>query len=367
MKIAVFTFVSSNNFGSKLQSFALYRYLTSHGHEVDYIVPKNITIFDRFMSMLDSLFNEKILCIFRYKELAGIKNALKTSNRTKNDYIVHDITNDNFNQHLRIVSKSKLKRLNKLYDAFICGSDQVWSPLRIPLRKYFFLTFASKNRISYAASFGVNTFPSFNRREFKYINRIDYISVREESAKKILEMECPNKKSYVVLDPVFLVTKNEWLSLFPNKTQSGNYAFLFFLNNNETVVEAIKASMRDKHIEVRTINSGDPIAFLEMIHNASYIFTDSFHAVAFSLLFQKNFFCFRRNLEASIQQENRITDLLSLVGLSYRYNKAFDDSLLSMNNIDYRVVSSILETKIYESRNFIDAVLREIENGNVSS
>lgn len=53
-----------------------------------------------------------------------------------------------------------LDDLNKGFDAFVCGSDQIWNPKSIKCDGTYFLDFVAdeEKRISYAPSVGVNEF-----------------------------------------------------------------------------------------------------------------------------------------------------------------------------------------------------------------
>ena len=57
-----------------------------------------------------------------------------------------------------------------------------------------------------------------------------------------------------------------------------------------------------------------PAGFLSLIHNAEYIYTDSFHCTVFSLLFEKKFEVFRRKQSGFDKMFGRIEDLLSSKG-----------------------------------------------------
>lgn len=59
------------------------------------------------------------------------------------------------------------------------------------------------------------------------------------------------------------------------------------------------------------------IEFIQLIRDAEYVFTDSFHAIVFSILYSKKFVAYnRQKTNSKIAMNSRISDLLSEVGLS---------------------------------------------------
>ncbi len=361
MKIIVFTFASANNYGSKLQAYSLYRYLTEQGHKVDIAVVKNAILSDYFAAAFDLLIYRNLLWLFN-KHARSFKKSLKAAVKTKTGILVNEITFDGYNEHLRIVSRSKLRKLNNDYDAFISGSDQVFSPLRIPPKKYYFLTFAHKRKISYAASFGVDVFPKFNRSIFRYIERFDYVSVRESTGKTFIDNNCRGVDCSVVLDPVFLIPRSEWESKTAMAGYDKKYVFVYFLNKADDTISKIISYCESNGIEIRTPEDAAPENFLNLIANAECVCTDSFHAVAFSIIFRKDFLCFKRNIDPAIQQESRIVDLLKRLSIKNRYFERFDDSCFACEPIDYACVETVLNEQIRKSKRFLEESLRSIND-----
>ena len=286
-------------------------------------------------------------------------HSLKQAAGTRINYDVDDLLQDGFSGSIVLVGKSRLRRLNAVYDAFVCGIDQVWSPLSLPLKKYQYLTFVKdKPKIAYAASFGVSEHPGFNRRQFRYIAKMDRISVREETGREIirrfLDRDCE-----VAVDPVFLLPKEKWEEIV-GQAPAGEYAFLFFLNRNDEAVARIGNLMRERGIPILTMEGKSaPEEFVRSIAGAKYVFTDSFHALAFSLIFHRDFYCFKRNLPPEIQQESRLTDLLRDLGITGRYAERADDLIFPRDPIDYDSADAVLNEKNEASKRFLAQSLTE--------
>lgn len=358
MKIAVFTFVGVKNYGSRLQAFALRRYLRDLGHEVDLIRACNLSFADRIVSAHEILWHRTLYSLF-CPALRRTLHSLKQAAGTRINYDVDDLLQDGFSGSIVLVGKSRLRRLNAVYDAFVCGSDQVWSPLSLPLKKYQYLTFVKdKPKIAYAASFGVSEHPGFNRRQFRYIAKMDRISVREETGRGIIRRYL-DRDCTVALDPVFLLPRERW-SETAGQPSDKEYAFLFFLDRNDEAVARIGNLMRERGIPILTMEGKSaPEEFVRSVAGAKYVFTDSFHALAFSLIFHRDVFCFKRNLPPEIQQESRLLDLLCDLGIEGRYFGGADDPVFPGKPIDYERADAVLKQKIEVSERFLADSLTE--------
>src|SRR5699024_4741707 len=119
----------------------------------------------------------------------------------------------------------------KKYEAVITGSDQLWSPAGLPTN-FYNLKFVPDNirKISLASSFGVKYIPWYQKKRTKeFLNRIEYISMRENAGQKIVK-ELSGRDVAGVLDPVFIFNKDEWEDLLPNKKEyEEEYIFAYFL------------------------------------------------------------------------------------------------------------------------------------------
>ena len=243
-------------------------------------------------------------------------------------------------------------------DAVITGSDQVWnSNLTGGLDDVYTINFGSNKlkRISYAASLGKNKIEENLQKEYKdKLSRIDKISVREESAKEALNKLLPNKEIEVVLDPTLLLTKDEWnKKINKNNSEKEKYILSYIVENNpehtrivdelskNTGLKVIHFEKKKKYNRVlRSAYIDGPIEFINLIKNAEYVVTTSFHATVFSIIFNKKFWVVPHKTTGS-----RVTDLLDKFEISNRaiqsleaFNKKKYDE-----EIDYKKVNKILE------------------------
>ena len=293
-----------------------------------------------------------------------------------------DLQNNIFNEFENVILHSQqvytisnILETNKNYDIFIIGSDQVFATYLFCLSVYYG-EFATKDKkvIAYGASSNVKQFPPKAEKLFiQKLQRFNAISVRERTLKGYIE-SITDKKVAIVLDPTFLLSKEEWLKIsnpkiLPNK----KYIFCYFLGNKASWQRKIAQVYADKYgYEVihlpyimRTIRSADkylkgqgrydvgPREFISLINNAECIFTDSFHGMAFSINFNKNFYVFNRDDKTgSFSMNARITDTLDMLGLSSRYITS-EKAILYNNIIDYTKANKILKEEKEKSINWL--------------
>lgn len=223
---------------------------------------------------------------------------------------------DNFvNQNLRItrnfLSLAALKEYSKRYDAVICGSDQIWLPVHIQ-QQYYTLSFVPKGtrRIAYAPSFGINSVEKADESLYKSaINGFDSLSCREMSGCDIIK-NLTNKEAQLVLDPTLMVDKKIWDKMSGSTPKvDGEYIFCYFLGKNPEHRKKVRKLAEKTGLKVVCLPYIDgytesdngyadlalydiaPDGFVNLIKNAKYVCTDSFHSSVFSTILKGNTLC----------------------------------------------------------------------------
>ena len=274
-----------------------------------------------------------------------------------------------------------ISKANPNYDIFIIGSDQVFASYLLPLSAYYGeFAAADKKVISYAASSDVKVFPQKAENLFKQkLKRLNKISVREKTLKDYIE-RITDKKADVVLDPTFLLSKQEWLKIatpivIPNK----KYIFCYFLGGKSAWQRKAARAYADKygyelvHLPyiMQNIRPADiylksqgrydvgPREFISLINGAECVFTDSFHGMAFSINFNKDFYVFNRDDKDDINSmTSRITDTLAMFGLTDRHITD-KNAVLKSKTIDYTDTNKILNQKKEFSVNWLLNALKD--------
>ncbi len=329
------------NYGGVLQFFALQKALIQNNVDCKILfikAEKNICVNYGFI---------KSCCFFLLKKINKMKiRQIKLERAIKNRKKKIEIFKRKYYTDTVFYKEENLRS----YNAIICGSDQIWNPNFA--RERAFLTFAPNdvNTIIYAASMGCTSLTEEQKMAYKgRVERIKHVSVRESSSKKILDDFITGKDIEIVADPTLLLDSDTWKQMCEGKqVVNDKYIFTYFLGAYSNIKDKIEKFAQQKKLRIVNIpfasgesfdseNFGDikilaadPIEFLSLIRNAEYIFTDSFHACVFSIIFEKNFFVFKRDGKNTML--GRIDTLLEHFNLTNRL--VLGDSF-NMPEIDY--------------------------------
>lgn len=377
MKIGIVTLHYSKNYGAILQTYALCEFLKMNGFDaevIDYCPKYAIKGWRLFINPLDCSMIKKAIYMhgfaFALKRIVQIiKFDLFFISRAKKYKKYREFEN-------KIALSKRYERYSDLnneigmYGVLISGSDQVWNPNLINgYDPVYFLDIDNWNgvKISYAASSGIKglTQTLFWKDMYQALKKIDLITVREKKLQE--ELSSVGLNSFVVVDPTLLVDKSVWNSLTTDfKSNKGykEYILVYILENNPDFQKCIELLNRDKNllvIDISPINNKikakkdkmcGPLDFLNYVKNATYVITDSFHGTVFSLIFNKNFWCIKRN-----KMFGRIETLLAETNLSARI---FDSKTTCEidENIDYSEIIPKIEKLQKESRTMLSDFLK---------
>lgn len=222
------------------------------------------------------------------------------------------------------------------YDVLMTGSDQVWNVVgagnTIQIDDRYFWNGVNENKrvISYAASFGEKTFNEKIKRNISVLlGNFDCISVREYSAVAVIEDM--GYKAVQVMDPTIIVRKNLWEQMADRSKIKVKrpYILVYNLHSNSNMQRFVQKETKAKGLAVYSItttfrkSAGKNIFcpsiddFLWLFKNAECVYTDSFHAIAFSLIFNSPFFAilpkeYSTRLESVLKTfdlEDRVCDM----------------------------------------------------------
>ena len=271
----------------------------------------------------------------------------------------------------------------KRYDAVITGSDQLWSPAGLPTN-YYNLKFVPEEvgRVSFASSFGVSNIPWYQKERTKeFLNRIPYVSMRENRGAEIVK-ELTGRDVPVLMDPVFYFDKEGWAKLVPCKpVEWDDYIFCYFLGNNPEHRKAAKQLSEETGKKIVTLRhldryvpedetfgdyapyAVDPSTFLNILRNAAYVCTDSFHGSVFSIIHEKKFLVFNRySSQSGTSKNSRIDSLCQNLGLeNRRYVSSRSLSNTIDGHIDYASVKQKLDGYRKETNSFLTTALNTTE------
>ena len=328
--IAIIThFHGSTNYGGVLQAYALRKVIADMGYEAEqlrYLTSSENTASlpvrakKLFIRSLINALDEKQLGTFILR--AGkfgitfipkkIFNKLVVSKHRARRAENFSKFNNQYVPSSKIYSRNTIAESVNEYDIFITGSDQVWNPNGFHAPYYLDFVPDDKPKIAYAASTAVSylTQEQYDKM-YPLIIRFQQISVREENAVSMLQ-GMTDKKIEWVLDPTLLLSAEEWNEVASENPVKEPYVFAYILGDRKDNQKCATNFAKKKGLKLMTFpftasgslrqalfgyihSYGGPDVWLSLIRDAEYVITDSFHAVVFSIVYQKRFVVLRRS------------------------------------------------------------------------
>ena len=380
-KVGIVTLYHNNyNFGGLLQAYALPKVIKEHfgieAEQIDYIPAEQKTKIkpnNDKKSVLQYLYQLVYNFGIVFFGTIGKKNLYQRKQAF--DSFMDEILHSEIAYDQNTISKS----LDQ-YRLFICGGDQIWNDYKEKQNiKVYTLQFVPSHvkKIAYAPSMAIlETTSDFNQIMRTGLNELNSVSVREKKSVSLLEL-LTNKKINIVVDPVLLMTENEWECVARVPQKKDKYILCYLLGDSEEYREAVKKFARKMkkpiltftHIFLNVVRKCDlffgdihdytsgPREFLGLIRNAEFVITDSFHACVFSMIFETSFVVFERNkigekgnmnsriydfleeyhLENQLVSEKELADMKDIPGIDFTYahkhwEKRREESLKYLEN-----------------------------------
>lgn len=340
MKIGIITLPLHANYGGILQAYALQTVLERMGHEVE-VIDRNLDAkypwWRRMLILVKRLF---YIYIFNDKQIELFVERRRREERP----IIEQNTRAFINKYIHVRKIKKYMEIKeKDYDAIVVGSDQVWRP------KYFgekiiqhaYLDFAKnwKNliRISYAASFGVDTW-EYDERQTAHcaelIKLFHAVGVREQEAVALCEKYL-GRKAVQVLDPTMLLDAKDFPILDKKYNETTPFLATYLLNIDGIKNKIVSAIAQRLSLDIVNLNSKYEVKdvplqdrvqrsvedWLYHIRNARFIVTDSFHAAVFSLIFNVPFVVLSNDKRGA----SRISTLLNITNQADREISLYEE------------------------------------------
>ncbi len=349
-KIGIITFSRAQNYGATLQCIALQKILSEL---VDNSEIKVIDYRNKYVEKSYKIFNVDKSNIKKMIRSFGSSIIFFKRNLIRNIRYKKFISN-NINLTNQCFSKDQIEKITEDYDIVIVGSDQVWNDFYSNgVDDIYFLNFNTPaKKIAFSVSLGFNKMT--NTKVYKYLlENIDSISVREEDGCRVVS-KILNKNIKNTLDPTLLIEKMDWLKYIDKRKLGYKYIFAYvpgnldgyeefvnFVSNklNEGVINLRKKDFGIENL-IKNVFTSTPDEFLNYIYYSDIVVTTSFHAVVFSILFEKKFWVL-----APKENSSRIDNLLEKIDLSNRSIdcvKSLEKKDL-LEEIDYNAVNLKLQ------------------------
>ncbi len=373
MKVGVLTINGDTNYGNRLQNYAVQEVLKSLSCEVQTIVNRNNVRYKKHRRNFTEAINHFIeknqgrswdyfqLEVYKLKNKKTIKEY-----QTRRRKAFQSFTSTYISETDYAISSGNIPAdLGQNFDFFVTGSDQVWNPFYRRTSPIDFLTFAPKHkRIAYAASFGVSAIPSTFTEDFRtWLSEMQHLSVREQAGADIIK-ELTGRDAAVLVDPTLMLNKDQWLSIskVSDLKPKRKYLLTYILGKPAHGRKISQRIAQDNNLEVVNLADIralryyciDPAEFIDLIHSAELVLTDSFHGAVFSILLERPFAVLERIGAQSLS--SRLDTLLSTFRLQSRkwYSLQSGNDLFT---IDFSHVPAILEQERAKALDYLKDAL----------
>lgn len=370
-KVALMTWFQHDNYGTVLQSVATTRVIKNMGHcleGIDYISEgyDRTTKLEKLLT--PSIVKEKMKRSFKYKKYhkeVYTEDRAQAFKRFKEKHL----------SMRKAQTSSELYRLNKEYDAFICGSDQIWSPREFNSKYYLDFVEVENKMIAYAPSFGRSVIKKefAKKRIAENLKRFKHLSIREKQGADLIK-ELTDLEARVVLDPTLLLTAEEWDDYLISVDTPSAYILCYFLGDNEEYWKHVKKLSEQYGLKVIiipifkkdfyrgyiTLDGIGPGEFLYLVKKASFVCTDSFHGTIFSLLYKRPFLTYKRFSDKNVESQNsRIYNLLNLINLQ---DRLVSNNRFNIDNIykcDFEKTFNLISVEKHKSMLYLEDSLND--------
>lgn len=359
----------SDNYGAVLQGFALQQVLKRFGYESEIIKhyrnPKNIVRQSKLkqLTKMSPAFLFDYFKNYRQRRLwhHGFADFKKNRMSFSSDSFYRD---------------SDFSKLNSKYDAFICGSDMLWSSDFEKDWSFFYLTFVDIHKtISYAPSFGKNAMTKEQLEVIgPMIRRISHLSCREEAGAEFIKNKFDLNAEHVV-DPTLLLHANEWNILLDNRPSIHKKPYVLVYTFKGSIHQGRDRIFRQleqipnrellfimgeegKYKRNKFKGYFSPAEYVLLFRDADFVVTDTFHGLIFSLIFNKPFIVLDKS-RFGVSSDRQISTLKTY-GLEDRFvneDVVIDEQLLKL---DYTKINAIIEEKRNSSLHWLEIALHDV-------
>lgn len=345
-KVYTITFHNALNYGAILQCVALYKKLANYTEceLIDYkapVIENRYKIFRKGASVKDILKS----CLLRKRTLTKRK-------------LFQDFLQDNCKMTESYHDYKELEKAQWENDTvFIVGSDQVWNTDLTNDDLAYKLKFVPQNaiKLSYAASIGKSMDVEHGKELVRSIADFNEISVRESSAVEFLKSI--GAKVHQNIDPVFLLSTSEWNQITNNvSVPKEKYILVYILQKSDGLMKKVEEYAKKMNMKIYIISTGlkreynaeyidscGPKEFVQYFANADTIFTNSFHGISFSILYNKNFFYeLQGEQKGKASRNSRLSDIIDKFNLGNRNLSEYESVPLDVVT-DYNKVNEEIE------------------------
>mgnify|MGYP001810203640 FL=1 len=371
MKTGLLTFHAAHHYGAQLQAYALMKAVEACGSAcevIDYVRPDTEEakrLFRPGIAPRSLLAN--VHTVLHYGALH--RRAARFERFVRDDMI---------RSPKSYASYAALAADAPAYDAYVCGSDQIWNPLIYREKTFdpaFFAGFAASGRkIAYAPSFGIAEMPAEHQPALKdWLAGFESLSVRERNGEAIIRGVC-GRSALTVLDPTLLLGPAQWNRVAEAPPYATPYLLCYFISDPAGYEPYVTAMARRLGLSVvslcgarrtvrgtaRTVLDAGPREFLGLFAHAAYVMTDSFHGTVFSINYGRPFASFSLAAGGKKKVSSRLDSILGILGLRSRLvtdGATTPEAVAAWPDVDWEAVGGALEAERAKSLGYLCAAL----------
>lgn len=352
-KVGLLTFHRTNNFGSYLQAYGLYKAIVQLGYDCEIIDYRSTSIEGR----------EGLLKGQRERGLKSLAKRVLYGHRLKKKaFNLHKF----FYKHTQFspeYTHADIENVEDRFDKIVVGSDLVWDTTITNNDYTFMLDFVKdcSKKVAFASSVGNIVERDKDEKCKTLLMEFSRIAVRENDAKGWIEGFYQGQVDWVC-DPTMLLDCREWDALC-SKPLKKKYVLVYFNSDNGKCLEDAKAYARKENCSaimigygkklkgVKTVAPTSLTEFLSLVKNAERVFTASYHGMLFSIYFNTPFLFYTR------AQKSRVLSLANKLGVKECCGDKIDIS--NIPPIDYKQINQKVEKFREESLSVLAEMLKE--------
>ena len=352
-KIGVITFSdTTDNYGQVLQYLAIHEYLKQRGHE-PFLLRYKSKKSPLWRRVLSNLYHS----IFSTPKPAPEKSELmklydRWTEWSEKNNVLHPRYFEEFRKNsfdIQTIVGLNDKSIQK-FDAFAIGSDQIWSYVK----SWNFLGFVPGDKIKFTIA------PSTGNKKFtneqiqmasEMLHRFSFVTCREDSGIAFCK-EAGYENAVKILDPTFLIDKTSYDHYVQKELiVDAPYIFVYMLGAEcEVSMDDISKFAQQHSLRLKYVASqgredsyekiwATVSDWISLMKGASYVITNSYHGMALSIIFNKQFMVIPVIGLTEFMNE-RIISLADHFSLN---NRIYKDSLdLVLQPIDYSLINSVI-------------------------
>lgn len=361
MKIGILTFHNAYNYGAVLQAYALQCFLKGEGHQVEIVDYHNYKVDQSYI-------------VFRRRNILRLNFIKAISSLLISIYRSSLYPRFKKNVEKRLCLSDRVYKLNDTpiinKDVIVVGSDQLWNKKITGLHDPFYWAEFTKQSnvkaITYAVCMNLESLTEEDLDTIKEnLQNFSSLSVRESNLASLLQPLTP-MHIHISLDPTLMVERTLWTNLLKNEKKSfkNPYILVYAILERQKVIENAKrfASSHNMQLVVMSpiaevkpfkkyFQPSSPLGFMNAIAHASCVITSSFHGLAFSIIFHKEFY-----VMGDSGRNERMKSLLNSLGIGSRFVSEIEEADSAV--IDYKMVENKLRILRSDSQNYLKEAIQ---------